>query len=278
MRPIQFKVFGYKTEIQYSFLFLALFYWMNGMSRGHPLWFDLTFIAVVFISIIVHELGHAFLITNRGFQVNRIALHGLGGDVTGNHGRAKPQDRLLISIAGPAAGLALGLPFLILQLLGIFDASYVIATVITMFVWVNIIWSLFNLLPMLPLDGGHAFSSLLKMFRVSKPLSKSSYLGIITGIIVMIIGIRMGRFFLAFIGGYCAYYSYRQYVHIGKTKPTPKTTQTKNKEHSKKHQEEIRQKAKAQLKHLDSQKVTPELAKQVDELLQSVGLPKNKDK
>ena len=65
---------------------------------------------------------------NRGFRVNRIAVHGFGGDVTGNHGRANPKDQFLISIAGPAAGFILGLPFLVLQMMGTFGTNLLLST------------------------------------------------------------------------------------------------------------------------------------------------------
>ena len=44
---------------------------------------------------------------------------------------------------------------------------------------------------MLPLDGGHALTSLLQIFRVSKPRRKASVVGMITGIAVAVLGLQL---------------------------------------------------------------------------------------
>lgn len=210
MQAIQFKLFGYRTQLQPEFFLLALFYLYSG--RGNPLWYNLVFVGVVFVSILVHELGHALAITNRGYKVNRIAVHGFGGDVTGNFGYAKPKDQLMISISGPLAGLLLGLPFLIVSMLGIFDQDYVVKNVIGIIVWVNIGWSLFNLLPMMPLDGGHAFTSILRIFRVADAKRVAGLVGIVTGGVIVVAGLSLQMLFVTIIGAFCAYTSFLQYA------------------------------------------------------------------
>jgi Zn-dependent protease len=124
----------------------------------------LMWVAAVFLSILVHELGHALAFRRFGVD-SHIVLYVFGGlavpwaDVPGK-GR-----RVVIALAGPVAGFILcGLLWGSNQL-----APWVkerpfgqrwdhVPTPLEWFydslIWVNLFWGLFNLLPVYPLDGG----------------------------------------------------------------------------------------------------------------------------
>lgn len=162
MGVLRFGLFGFQIHIQPGFWLFSLL--LVGLWR-HNLADSLLFMAIVFVSILVHELGHAFAARRAGLTPV-IVIHAFGG-IT----RWIPLDPLTrgraiaIAMAGPAAGILVAalsagaliwLPRLAPQLgtprLGLF---------LTTLGQLNGLWSVLNLLPMLPFDGGQILAQLL---------------------------------------------------------------------------------------------------------------------
>lgn len=121
----------------------------------------LVWVAVVFVSVLLHELGHALV--GKAFGLTpQIDLHGMGGTTSWvawrNVGSLR---RALISLAGPLAGLLFGGVVYALARSGSLTGSSLASSAVGMLLWVNFGWSLFNLVPMLPLDGGNVMLSVL---------------------------------------------------------------------------------------------------------------------
>jgi membrane-associated protease RseP (regulator of RpoE activity) len=75
-----------------------------------------------------------------------------------------PWQQIGISIAGPAVGIIIGGTALLAVLGGVFaGAPPAVTRVANFVVWINLGWGVLNLLPILPLDGGHITSSLAEM-------------------------------------------------------------------------------------------------------------------
>jgi Zn-dependent protease len=143
---------------------LLLLYWFR---NGEDPTASLIWAIVVTISILVHELGHA--IVARYYRLDpSILLHGFGGLCFHQPARQNRHDAFIIA-AGPSAGLLLGLATLVFSIVAedSVASSDVLNTVVKMSLYVNIGWSLINLLPIWPLDGGRLFRLLL--LRWSKP-------------------------------------------------------------------------------------------------------------
>lgn len=113
--------------------------------------------SVVFLSILVHELGHALAARAAGGRPD-IALRALGGLTVLRAGRLSRDQRIFISLAGPAAGVALAL--LILLAGPAFPDWQLFRYAWHTALWVNLGWSLLNLLPLLPLDGSQVMTEL----------------------------------------------------------------------------------------------------------------------
>lgn len=119
-------------------------------------------IVIVFCSILIHELGHAFTARMYGSEV-AIELNGLGGLTRWSlpDGGLTPGRRSLIAAAGSAVGLVFGgAVWLIAVQFGPYPplAAFVLRSLI----YVNVFWGLINWLPIRPLDGGHLLESLLE--------------------------------------------------------------------------------------------------------------------
>ncbi len=119
--------------------------------------------AIVSVSILVHELGHAVASRVFGYRPT-IHLIGLGGLTNPNANETIPWHRdVLLTLAGPMAGLALGLfsgaTLLALRQAG--GAPGPVSYVLYGFFWANLFWAVLNLLPITSLDGGRISSALL---------------------------------------------------------------------------------------------------------------------
>ena len=157
---IRFQIFGFPVGVHWAFwLITALLGGAANASSPEGLKVVLIWVSVAFFSILWHELGHAFVMRHFGDRRVAILLHGGGGLAMGNSFRTRTE-QILISLAGPAAGLALGLTVMAVATSFPPNNLYVAVTVRDI-LWINIGWSLVNLLPIIPLDGGRVSEAVL---------------------------------------------------------------------------------------------------------------------
>jgi Zn-dependent protease len=154
------RVFGFPVHLDLSFvIIMAVLGYYPGISAGDMgLWLLITPFAVL-----VHELGHAITARAAGADPH-IALAGFGGVTTFTPPGPLSRARSLgISLAGPAVGLALGAVLLVIQTAvgDTLDPFAWQSTALWIGIWTCIGWSVLNLLPVLPLDGGQAMRELL---------------------------------------------------------------------------------------------------------------------
>ncbi|MCI0381952.1 MAG: site-2 protease family protein [Chlamydiae bacterium] len=119
----------------------------SGSFLGTIIW-----IGVIFISVLVHEFGHATTALFFGLKP-RIDLIALGG-LTYHKGEHLPfWKQFFIVLNGPLFGFFLFvLAFFLLKIP--FFSMGIRKDVIFYFYWVNLVWTILNLVPVLPLDGG----------------------------------------------------------------------------------------------------------------------------
>ncbi|MCF8563559.1 M50 family metallopeptidase [Alicyclobacillus tolerans] len=138
---IPFGIFG-KVRLHPLFLALAVF------AVGVGLWRDLV---VLFLLVMLHELGHAAMATQLGYQVEEVSLLPFGGVAKISYGNVgfRPRHEAAIAIAGPFINFALiGLSW-VMWSLGFWSVDF-FQRVVQLNLWIAV----FNLLPGLPLDGG----------------------------------------------------------------------------------------------------------------------------
>jgi Zn-dependent protease len=108
---------------------------------------------LLFISVLLHELGHSMVAVAQGVKVRSITLFLLGGVATVERECSTPFGALLVAAAGPAVSLALGA----LLMLSAHPATHLwpwLGAMASELATLNLVLGLFNLLPGLPLDGG----------------------------------------------------------------------------------------------------------------------------
>lgn len=143
-------------------------FWIVGVLGGwHPDDLRLTFIWVMclFVSILIHELGHALTAEAFGWPSEILLYHFGGLAFSQRYHHHTPWRSIAVSIAGPAAGFALfGLIYAsipVIHRLGWLADPYV-RDAVEKLSFINLSWGLVNLAPVLPLDGGQICRSFLE--------------------------------------------------------------------------------------------------------------------
>lgn len=230
----QFAVFGFHVRV-------TPFFWLVMAILGYELAvsFDaglqdespgmagllLMWISAVFLSVLIHELGHAFAMRRYGRHAY-IVLYHFGGlaipdtmssvSLPGRYGR--PHNQIVISAAGPAAQLLLAAVILVGLQLGNFRSiafhtwpldlfipppegrplpSATLDVMLFFLVMPSIYWALFNLLPIYPLDGGHISRELFTMVNGPSGFRHSLIVSIVTCAVVAMYFYSTGSVFNA---------------------------------------------------------------------------------
>lgn len=165
MAGVSLRVAGFPTQVRPTFLILiALVGWDRDITPARlVIW-----VVVAGAAVMWHELGHAVAARRLGASPT-IELYGFGG-ATMWRPPSDPSRRQLIgvSFAGPLAGFAVGavsgVGIALAGGVGTGDVRYFVLVVL----WTNVGWGLINLLPVLPLDGGHILAELLPGDRASR--------------------------------------------------------------------------------------------------------------
>jgi Zn-dependent protease len=157
-----FTLFGIPVRVVSSFWMMAVLFGMvsggGETNPGRAFGAVAASAAVVFVSIMLHEFGHALMARRFGLTPS-ITLYALGGLTHFEGGRLSRPQTCLVSFAGPAVGLVLGMPiFLVARAHPLSGAAQAL---IPLILWVNVGWSLINLLPVVPFDGGHIMAAIL---------------------------------------------------------------------------------------------------------------------
>lgn len=228
---LNFVLGGIPIRVHPMFWLIALLMGLGCRDQqGHVDPFVLVaWIVATFVSVLVHELGHALTMRAFGFSP-WITLYGLGGMASYNPSqtnRGRGQGTLaqvLISLAGPATEIGVAvLVALALQLAGqpvrldwrfpfvkMGDIGPAFTTYFLLFFFfVSVVWGLINLLPVYPLDGGQIAREVFLRINRQDGIRQSLTLSFVTAGTVAIIGLlRMNDYFLAMMFGYLAYSSY----------------------------------------------------------------------
>jgi len=105
----------------------------------------------IYLSIFVHELGHAITAQKFGYQPKEIVLNLIGGHTAFARDFDTPKHQILIALFGP---LANSLVIIFGLILYFFNLHPVAESVALWLVWASAITTVVNLLPGFPLDGG----------------------------------------------------------------------------------------------------------------------------
>jgi len=116
-------------------------------------------LAVLFCIVLIHELGHVAAATGFGWKVREVQLLPFGGvAVVEQRGVPPLWQELAVSLAGPLQNGIMMLASALLMELGVWSGPWG-----HFFLQANMLIALFNLLPVLPLDGGKVMQAFLDL-------------------------------------------------------------------------------------------------------------------
>jgi Zn-dependent protease len=139
-----------------------------------------SWVLVIFVSVIVHEMGHALTAIAFG-QKAHIDLLGFGG-LTHRYGKKVNAWRdFLIVFNGPLAGVLLCIASYILLSVPVNYSANALYT-LQLFFYANIFWTVINLIPVQPLDGGHLLRIPLEGFFGLKGVRVAFFISLVLAI------------------------------------------------------------------------------------------------
>ena len=92
-------------------LWIAAIYYRQGGTEGA--WQGTLFIVLVFLCVLLHELGHVFAARRYGVQTRDVTLWPFGGIASMEHMPEKPSQELIVALAGPAVNVVIAAVLLI---------------------------------------------------------------------------------------------------------------------------------------------------------------------
>lgn len=183
-----FRLGPIPVHVESSFLFLAV---ILGLAAQSPLLIAI-WVASMFVGVLAHELGHAAAYRLIGAEA-LVVLHGGGGVTLGS--RTKPLsagEQILVSLAGPCTGITLGtLAGLALKFGGPFGSNAV-KFALEQAVVINLFWGLFNLVPVIPMDGGHIVEALLSIRDPLRGRIRARQLSLLVCAVAIPVALRIG--------------------------------------------------------------------------------------
>jgi Zn-dependent protease len=164
---LHWRMFGIDVRVHpFFWLVSAVLGWW---ATRYSLLFLLLWVVCVFVSVLIHELGHVLMGRLFGSQ-GHIVLYGFGGLAVGASNLRRRWQRVLVLFAGPLAQLIV-LAFVIAALVvvlprgqlreGLDQATPLEAVLVMLFI-INLFWPVLNLLPIFPLDGGQIAREVLE--------------------------------------------------------------------------------------------------------------------
>ncbi len=230
---LHFSVAGIPVRVHPLFWLIAILFG----SSSNSLTSLLGWVIAIFVSILIHELGHAFALRRYG-QDSQIILHFAGGLTVpesiswgGRYANVAvtANQQIFISLAGPFAGflfaafilavsVALGGVVIPNFIFGFIPFPYVLFPAgrefLTSFfmslLWVNIFWGLINLMPVHPLDGGTVTRYILIQTDPLNGVRTSLWVSVITGAAVAIAGLTFLRStYMGILFGLLAFQSFQ---------------------------------------------------------------------
>src|SRR5688572_29175029 len=209
---------GTSIDIDFSFFILILLFVALNYNAQLGIQYALIWIPVLFISVLIHELAHAAAIGIFGFGSSQIILGGMGG-VTINSRQARPWQDMLISVAGPASSF--GIWFLMDAIkTGVpqHKNDPMLAVLVPVLAWANLVWAKFNLIPTPPLDGGHATRDFFRMFLSERTaFIVATWIAIVIGGAIAVYFFAVQRqFFIAFYIAWFVFMAFQRWQDFQK--------------------------------------------------------------
>ena len=179
---LSFNLFGIPVRIlPWFWITMALIGGGLGANDSLSILKVLVFILAGLISILVHEFGHALTVRKFGFPTS-LTLQAFGGYASFPAGVLSRKQSFLVTAAGPALQITLGILLLIVRWFVPITPESLLNVLMFNLISISIIWAILNCLPVYPMDGGQMMAAVLGPQR-------AHYVHLISAISAVLIGL-----------------------------------------------------------------------------------------
>jgi Zn-dependent protease len=232
---LRFNLMGFPVRVSWSFWIVSLLFGYNfaqslddgfmqaGLASPGLMPLLVLWTACLFVSILIHELGHALAFRQNGINAS-IVLYHFGGlaiptssySPSGGFGRLTPQKDIWISFAGPlaqfasaiilvaaikAAGYQVPVPWPLTMMSTFFEGARIdspgLFALVVFYLFPSVLWALMNLVPVWPLDGGHIMRSIIQLRGGN--MSQALWISVIAGGLMAAYGFSNGQTYMGFL-------------------------------------------------------------------------------
>jgi len=204
---VQFRLGSIPIRIRGLFLFMAV---VLGSRLQRP---DLIaiWVAIVLVSVLAHELGHALMGRRFGLEP-QIELHGMGGTTSWVNGRDIGHARgIAISLAGPFAGFGIAAVLFACERAGLRPHNPLAQLALDLAFQINFWWGIFNLAPMLPLDGGNVMRGTLNLLTKGRGEKPARAISVLMGGVLLAYAALVGALWLGALGAFFTWANIQAY-------------------------------------------------------------------
>jgi Zn-dependent protease/predicted transcriptional regulator len=198
-----FTLFGFQIRMDWSWLIIAILltwslaggvfpHYFRGLSPGAYWWMGVAGTLGLFISVVLHELGHSLVARRFGVPMRSITLFIFGGVAQMGKEPPSPKAEFFTAVGGPIVTVLLvGLFFALTVLSGATQWPATVAGVLAYLAWINLVVLVFNMIPAFPLDGGRVLRSALWAWKKNLRWATriASNLGAFFGLLLIVWGI-----------------------------------------------------------------------------------------
>ncbi len=195
------RILGIPIGLDYSWFLIfvlitvtlaTLYYPAEFQNWAEPLYWIAGVVTAImlFVSVLLHELGHAVVALRYKIPVRGITLFIFGGAAQIAAEPPSAGAEFWIAIAGPIVSLALAILYRLMQ--PVFGAEAPLSALVKYLAYINGTLALFNLIPGFPLDGGRVFRAMI--WGVTHSLRRAT-----------LVAVRVGRsiaFLFIFVGAW----------------------------------------------------------------------------
>jgi Zn-dependent protease/CBS domain-containing protein len=161
------------TAIRIHVTFLLFLVWLGAIyyreGGASAAWQGTALIVLIFLCVLLHELGHVFAARRYGIKTRDVTLWPFGGIASMEQMPEKPGHELIVALAGPAVNVVIAAGLLLwlgprLNPETLTEIENPAVSLAAKLAGANIMLVLFNLIPAFPMDGGRVLRALLAMW------------------------------------------------------------------------------------------------------------------
>ena len=158
---IQFSILGIPVRVE-PWFWITMAFIGGGLHAANStdILLVLVFVFAGFLSIMIHELGHALAIRKYGLPAV-ITLRAFGGYASFPAGKLDRKQSFVVTAAGPALQFVFGVLLIVLAPSISVPEGSLFLPFLRDLIWVSIAWSILNCLPVYPMDGGQMMAAIL---------------------------------------------------------------------------------------------------------------------